>query len=82
MATPNQSDGKPQPGNPLLKQIMCGGWRIIATALADIRNHVAANLASLPEPLRRLQEPCDCRAEIASALHKLAEQVDWDLFDH
>jgi len=36
----------------------------------------AANLAQLPEPLRRLHEPYDCWVEIAAALHKLAEQVD------
>jgi len=50
--------------------------RFAAATLADIRNHTAANLARLPEPLRRLHEPYDYRVEIAVALHKLAEQVD------
>ncbi|MBI5436231.1 MAG: nicotinate phosphoribosyltransferase [Nitrosomonadales bacterium] len=66
-----------QPGEPLLVPMMRAGQRLAAAAtLADIRSHAAANLARLPEPLRRLQEPYAYRVEIASALHKLAEQVD------
>ncbi|HEU0234546.1 MAG TPA: nicotinate phosphoribosyltransferase [Gallionella sp.] len=65
-----------QSGEPLLKPVMRGGRRIAATTLADIRSHAAADLARLPEPLHRLQEPCDYPVEIAAALHKLAEQVD------
>jgi len=70
-------EGDAQPGEPLLMPMMRGGQRLAAAAtLADTRSHAAANLARLLEPLRRLQEPYDYRVEIASALHKLAEQVD------
>jgi|GEM_PF-2306503 len=69
-------EGDAQPGEPLLKPVMRGGQRIAAAALADTRSHAATNLALLPEPLRRLQEPYDYRVEISAALHRLAEQVD------
>ena len=72
-------EGDAQPGEPLLKPVMRGGQRLAATTLADIRSHAAANLARLPEPLRRLQEPCEYPVEIAAALHKLAEQVDREM---
>ena len=69
-------EGDAQPGDPLLKPVMRGGQRIAAATLADTRSHAAANLSRLPEPLRRLQEPCDYPVEISAALHRLAEQVD------
>ena len=70
-------EGDAQPGEPLLMQVMCGGQRLApAATLAEIRSHATASLARLPEPLRQLHEPYDYRVEIASALHKLAEQVD------
>jgi len=73
-----ENDG--QPGEPLLVQVMRAGRRIsAAVTLADIRSHAAANLARLPEPLRCLQEPCDYPVQIAEALRKLAEQVDWEM---
>lgn len=66
-----------QPGEPLIVPVMRAGKRLApAAALANIRNHAAANLARLPEPLRQLQEPYAYRVEIAAALHELAEQVD------
>lgn len=66
-----------QPGEPLLKPMMRGGKRIAPAApLADIRSHAAANLARLPESLRRLQEPFSYQVEIAKALHELAAEVD------
>ena len=68
--------GDVQPGEPLLQPVMRVGKRIAATTLAEGRSHAAANLARLPEPLRQLQEPYAYQVEIASALHKLAEQVD------
>jgi nicotinate phosphoribosyltransferase len=68
-----------QPGEPLIMPIMRGGKRLVpATELADIRNYATANLTRLPEPLRRLQEPCEYRVEISSALRELAAQVDRD----
>ena len=73
-----ENDG--QPGEPLQVQVMRAGRRIsAAVTLADIRSHAAANLARLPEPLRCLQEPCDYPVQIAEALRKLAEQVDWEM---
>ncbi len=69
-------EGDVQPGEPLLQPVMRGGQRIGATTLADARNHAAANLARLPEPLRQLEETYNHPVEIASALHELAEQVD------
>lgn len=69
-----------QPGEPLLAPVMRGGQRIAAAAtLADSRRHAAANLAQLPELLRRLQEPCDYPVQIAAALRQLAEQVDREM---
>lgn len=75
-------EGDTQPGEPLLVPVMRAGKRLAAAAsLADIRSHAAANLALLPEPLRQLKEPYDYRVEIASALHELAQQVDWESSD-
>jgi nicotinate phosphoribosyltransferase len=68
-----------QPGEPLLVPVMRAGRRLApAPALADIRSHAAANLARLPESLRRLQEPYGYRVDISAALHELAQQVDRD----
>ena len=69
-------EGNTQPGEPLLKQVMCGGQRRVTTTLAETRSYAAANLARLPEPLRQLLEPYKYQVEIASALHELAAQVD------
>lgn len=69
-------EGDAQPGEPLLKPVMRAGKRIVATTLEESRNHAAASLAQLPEPLRRLQESCAYPVQIAAALHRLAEQVD------
>jgi len=66
-----------QPGEPLIMPMMRGGKRLATAAtLADIRSHAAANLALLPEPLRRLQEPYAYQVEISSGLYELAAQVD------
>lgn len=65
-----------QPGEPLLVPVMRGGRRLTqAPGLPDIRRHAAANLARLPEPLRRL-EAFDYPVELAPALHELAAEVD------
>ena len=65
-----------QPGEPLLVPVMRGGRRLAqAPSLPDIRRHAAANLARLPEPLRRL-EAFDYPVEIAPALYELAAEVD------
>ena len=65
-----------QPGEPLLAAVMREGRRLgPAPALAEVRHRAAANLARLPEPLRRLEE-FDYPVEIGAALHDLAAQVD------
>lgn len=65
-----------QAGEPLLVPVMRGGGRLAsAPTLADVRGVAAGNLARLPEPLRQLKDD-DYPVEIASALHKLAAQVD------
>jgi nicotinate phosphoribosyltransferase len=70
-------------GEPLIKPVMHGGRRLEEGAtLADIRSHAAANLARLPEPLRKLQEPYAYQVEISGALHELAEQVDRESSEH
>jgi nicotinate phosphoribosyltransferase len=70
-------------GEPLIKPVMHGGRRLEEGAtLADIRSHAAANLARLPEPLRKLQEPYAYQVEISGALHELAEEVDRESSEH
>jgi len=70
-------EGDHQQGEALIKQVMCGGKRLVeSTTLADIRSHAAAELARLPEPLRKLQEPYAYEVEISSELYHLAVQVD------
>jgi nicotinate phosphoribosyltransferase len=69
-------EGDPQAGEPLLVPVMRGGLRVApAPAFAEIRERAAANLARLPEPLRRLDD-VDYPVEIAPALRALAEAVD------
>ena len=69
-------EGDAQPGEPLLVPVMRGGRRLAAAApLPEVRRHAAANLARLPDALRRLDEYA-YPVEIAPALHRLAEQVD------
>lgn len=65
-----------QAGEPLLVPVMRGGRRLAqAPSLPDIRRHAAANLARLPEPLRRL-EAFEYPVEIAPPLRELAAAVD------
>ncbi|HTN94030.1 MAG TPA: nicotinate phosphoribosyltransferase [Gallionella sp.] len=72
--------GDTQPGEPLIVAVMRGGKRLAeGLTLADIRNHASANLARLPESLRKLQEPYPYQVQISDALHKLAERVDRDI---
>ncbi len=69
-------EADPQAGEPLLMAVMREGHRLgPAPALAEVRHRAAANLARLPEPLRRLEE-FDYPVEIGAALHELAAQVD------
>jgi nicotinate phosphoribosyltransferase len=71
-------EGDAQPGEPLLVPVMKNGRRLHAPEpLAAIRERAAAQLASLPEPLRGLDTPdVPYRVEIAPALRHLAAAVD------
>ena len=72
-------EGDAQPGEPLVEPVMRGGKRLAAAMpLADIRSHAAANLARLPEPLRKLEEAYAYRVEISQALHELAKKLDFN----
>ena len=76
-------EGDPQQGEPLIMPMMRGGKRLAASApLADIRSRAVANLARLPEPLRKLHEPCVYEVEISSELYELAAQVDRESSNH
>lgn len=64
-------------GRPLLVPVMRGGRRVAPLPdLAASRAHAAAELASLPEPLRRLDRRTTLEVEIMPALHRLAAQAD------
>jgi nicotinate phosphoribosyltransferase len=65
-----------QDGETLIEQVMRGGKRLApAPTLAQIRERAAAQLAKLPEPLRRL-ETFDYPVTISEALHALAAEAD------
>ncbi len=69
-------ESDPQAGEPLLMPVMKNGRRLAgAPGMAAVRRHATANLARLPEPLRRLEE-FDYRVEISPALRELAAEVD------
>ena len=69
--------GDPQEGRALLEPVMRDGKRLApAPALADLRAHVAAELARLPEHLRRLQDGPPYQVRVSQALRDLAKAVD------
>jgi nicotinate phosphoribosyltransferase len=66
-----------QSGEPLLRLVMRGGRRIAPSpTLAEIRARAAAELARLPEPLRRLEPKGSYPVQVADALARLATEVD------
>ena len=66
-----------QRGKPLLQQVMKHGRRIgPAPTLDAIRERAASDLASLPEPLRRLERGANYPVEIGDALLRYTEEVD------
>lgn len=65
----------PQRGEPLLEPVMRGGRRLPTPDLAASRAHAAAQLARLPEPLRRL-DAHDYPVEIARSVRMLADEAD------
>ena len=68
---------EPRDGVALVQPIMRHGTRVarVPTA-AEARVHALAELATLPEGLRRLDAPAPYRVEIAPALRELADRVD------
>jgi nicotinate phosphoribosyltransferase len=69
-------ENDPQGGVPLLAPAMRGGRRLRSPSLAEARHRAAADLARLPEAVRRLDAPGAYPVEIAPALHALADDVD------
>ncbi|HEY0834482.1 MAG TPA: nicotinate phosphoribosyltransferase [Azospirillum sp.] len=69
--------GRADAGRPLLVPVLRHGRRAgPPPGLAAIRTHAADELASLPEPLRRLSGPGTIDVEIDPELHRLAEEAD------
>jgi nicotinate phosphoribosyltransferase len=70
-------DNDTLPGEALVAPVMRHGKRIAtAPSLLQIREHAARNLASLPEPLRRLEGGADYRVTISDKLKDLAARAD------
>ena len=71
-----------QPGEKLIHQVMRAGKRIArAPSLDEIRAHAAAELQSLPEPLRKLEPDAIYPVHIGEALMKLTAEFDRRLED-
>jgi nicotinate phosphoribosyltransferase len=72
-----------QSGEPLLQLVMRDGRRIAPSpTLAEIRTRAAADLARLPEPLRRLDPQGSYPVQVADALVRLASEVDSRVAPH
>jgi nicotinate phosphoribosyltransferase len=70
-------EGNTQEGAPLVSQVMAGGRRLgPAPALPDIRSRALAQIASLPEGLRGLEDAAPYPVEMAPALLAMARDVD------
>ncbi len=70
-------EGDRQPGEQLIVPVMRGGKRLgPAETLAVIRERAARDLASLPEPLRRLEQVGPYPVKISEALATLAAEAD------
>jgi nicotinate phosphoribosyltransferase len=70
-------EGDRQDGKALLEPVMRGGSRIAAPVPLDaIRRHAAAELATLPPALARLDPAAAYPVELAPALVRLAAEVD------
>jgi nicotinate phosphoribosyltransferase len=63
-------------GEPLLEPVMRAGGRVHpAPSLEAIRNRAAAQLAALPEALRRVRDPATVRAALSPSLAALKETL-------
>jgi nicotinate phosphoribosyltransferase len=72
-----------QSGEPLIQPVMRDGCRLAPSpTLAEIRARAAADLARLPEPLRRLEADGAYPVRMADALTHLATDVDSRLAPH
>ncbi|WDT73926.1 MAG: nicotinate phosphoribosyltransferase [Candidatus Manganitrophus sp.] len=70
-------ESDPQEGEALLQPVMRAGRRLAPSpSLAGSRRRAAAELARLPEPLRRLEEAPPYRVKISEGLQRLAAEVD------
>lgn len=66
-----------QDGTPLIEPVMRDGFRLKPSpGLAEVREHAAVNLATLPDALRRLEPGATCNVRIADRLRDLADTVD------
>ena len=76
-------EGDQQHGQPLIKQVMRGGKRIIPSVkLDEIRKNASDNLDRLPESMRKLDESHVYKVQISNKLSELAAQVDLELSKH
>jgi nicotinate phosphoribosyltransferase len=65
------------PGEPLLRLVVRDGRRVAPLpSLADARARAAADLARLPEPLRRLEDGAPYPVTIGSAVQALTAKLD------
>jgi nicotinate phosphoribosyltransferase len=72
-----------QSGEPLIQPVMRDGRRVAPSpTLAEVRAHAAADLARLPELLRRLELDGAYPVRMADALTRLATDVDIRLAPH
>ncbi|NKE69803.1 nicotinate phosphoribosyltransferase [Candidatus Manganitrophus noduliformans] len=70
-------ESDPQEGEALLQPVMRAGRRLAPSpSLTESRRRAAAELARLPEPLRRLEEAPPYRVKISEGLQRLAAEVD------
>ncbi len=69
-------EGDEAEGEALIAKVMVGGKRLARPSLEDARARAAAELARLPERLRRLEDGPPYPVRVAAALAALAQQVD------
>ena len=70
-------EGDPQPGEPLIRQVMEQGRRLAPPpALTEMRSRAARDLERLPEALRCLVPGTSYPVQVADALVRLAAEVD------
>ena len=73
-------EGDRQSGEGLIRPVMRGGRRLEPSPpVAAVREHAAAELARLPDHLRRLDDTPAYPVTVAPALEALAERVDRDM---